>query len=80
MNSMNRITLAVLVLLGAYQIMTIMTASAHHPIEDRTVLLVIAHPDDEAMFFAPTLLGLLAPSAHNTVHLLCLSTGMCLLT
>mgnify|MGYP002379823797 CR=1 FL=1 len=37
------------------------------------VLLVIAHPDDEAMFFAPTLLAL----AHEQreVHVLCLSTG-----
>ncbi|KAM5309649.1 N-acetylglucosaminyl-phosphatidylinositol de-N-acetylase isoform 3-T4 [Glossophaga mutica] len=36
-------------------------------------LLVIAHPDDEAMFFAPTLLGL-ARLKHR-VFLLCFSAG-----
>ncbi|KAM0942261.1 putative N-acetylglucosaminylphosphatidylinositol deacetylase [Dioscorea sansibarensis] len=39
----------------------------------RNVLLVVAHPDDESMFFAPTLLYL-ASEGHN-VHVLCLSTG-----
>mmetsp|Transcript_16020 Transcript_16020/g.30773 ORF Transcript_16020/g.30773 Transcript_16020/m.30773 type:complete len:272 (-) Transcript_16020:149-964(-) len=37
------------------------------------VLLVIAHPDDEAMFFAPTLLGLAERGVR--LHVLCLSTG-----
>jgi N-acetylglucosaminylphosphatidylinositol deacetylase len=37
------------------------------------VLLVLAHPDDEAMFFVPSIARLLAASAQ--VHLLCLSTG-----
>lgn len=36
------------------------------------VLLVIAHPDDESMFFAPTLLAL-APVLR--MHVLCMSTG-----
>lgn len=39
----------------------------------RNALLVVAHPDDESMFFAPTLLYL-ASEGHN-VHVLCLSTG-----
>lgn len=39
----------------------------------RNILLVIAHPDDESMFFAPTLLYLTS-KGHN-VHILCLSTG-----
>lgn len=34
------------------------------------VLLLTAHPDDEAMFFAPTLLGL-----RNNIFSLCLSVG-----
>lgn len=38
------------------------------------VLLVIAHPDDETMFFAPTLLWL--QSSNVPVSVLCLSTGM----
>ena len=36
-------------------------------------LLVIAHPDDEAMFFAPTLLGL--ARLRHRVFLLCFSAG-----
>ena len=44
------------------------------------VLLVTAHPDDECMFFAPTLLSLRrAKERHrseNQVFLLCLSEGV----
>jgi N-acetylglucosaminylphosphatidylinositol deacetylase len=36
-------------------------------------LLVIAHPDDEAMFFAPTVLGLVR--LKHQVSLLCFSAG-----
>lgn len=36
-------------------------------------LLVIAHPDDEAMFFAPTVLGL--ARLRHRVFLLCFSAG-----
>ncbi|XP_031131362.1 probable N-acetylglucosaminyl-phosphatidylinositol de-N-acetylase isoform X1 [Ipomoea triloba] len=39
----------------------------------RNVLLVIAHPDDESMFFAPTI-NYLTSKGHN-VHILCMSTG-----
>jgi hypothetical protein len=39
----------------------------------RKVLLVTAHPDDEAMFFVPTITALRASDAD--VVLLCLSTG-----
>ncbi|GJN03108.1 hypothetical protein PR202_ga20517 [Eleusine coracana subsp. coracana] len=39
----------------------------------RNVLLVIAHPDDESMFFAPTIL-FLKSKGHN-VHVLCMSQG-----
>lgn len=38
------------------------------------ILLVVAHPDDEAMFFSPTMLAL-ARSGGGSVHVLCLSTG-----
>ncbi|KAJ3152016.1 hypothetical protein HDU89_001663 [Geranomyces variabilis] len=38
-----------------------------------SVLLVIAHPDDECMFFAPTILQLVAAGAE--VGVLCLSQG-----
>ncbi|CAL1385883.1 unnamed protein product [Linum trigynum] len=39
----------------------------------RNVLLVIAHPDDESMFFSPTI-NYLISRGHN-VYLLCLSIG-----
>jgi len=38
----------------------------------RRVMLVISHPDDEVMFFGPTILGLVQT---NEVYLLCLSVG-----
>ncbi len=40
------------------------------------ILLIIAHPDDECMFFAPTILSL-TRAAPQSVYLLCLSQGMC---
>ncbi|KAK9278166.1 hypothetical protein L1049_027726 [Liquidambar formosana] len=39
----------------------------------RNVLLVIAHPDDESMFFSPTITYLMS-RGHN-LHILCMSTG-----
>ncbi|KAF6299353.1 phosphatidylinositol glycan anchor biosynthesis class L [Rhinolophus ferrumequinum] len=45
--------------------------------ESRT-LLVIAHPDDEAMFFAPTVLGL--TRLRHRVFLLCFSAGISQMT
>ncbi|VFQ94413.1 unnamed protein product [Cuscuta campestris] len=39
----------------------------------RNVLLVIAHPDDESMFFTPTINHLIS-KGHN-LHILCISTG-----
>ena len=41
--------------------------------DNRAVLVITAHPDDECMFFSPTILNL---QQCSTVHLLCLSTGM----
>ena len=38
----------------------------------KTILLIIAHPDDESMFFIPTILKL---RNHFTINLLCLSNG-----
>jgi len=40
------------------------------------VLFVTAHPDDECMFFAPTIL-FLTRSGQYDVFLLCLSSGDC---
>ncbi|EFE30057.1 glycan biosynthesis protein (PigL), putative [Trichophyton benhamiae CBS 112371] len=46
---------------------------------NKRICLLIAHPDDEAMFFAPTLLALTKPELGNHVKILCLSSGMCAL-
>lgn len=44
-------------------------------LSNRRITLLIAHPDDEAMFFGPTLLGLTRPELGNQVRILCLSSG-----
>jgi len=44
-------------------------------LRNKRILLLIAHPDDEAMFFAPTLLALTQPQLGNHVEILCLSSG-----
>ena len=43
-------------------------------IKSQNILLVTAHPDDEAMFFAPTILSLSTKHSLGLFHL-CLSTG-----
>jgi N-acetylglucosaminylphosphatidylinositol deacetylase len=54
-----------------------LTAStAQSTIKNKRVCLLIAHPDDEAMFFSPTVLALTRPENGNHVKILCLSTGM----
>ncbi|KAJ5458184.1 hypothetical protein N7475_009572 [Penicillium sp. IBT 31633x] len=44
-------------------------------LENKRICLLIAHPDDEAMFFAPTVLALTRPELGNHVKILCFSTG-----
>lgn len=44
---------------------------------DKRICLLIAHPDDEAMFFSPTVLALTRPETGNHVKILCLSSGTC---
>lgn len=45
------------------------------PINCKRVLIVTAHPDDEAMFFGPTILSLTKRNDCD-VYLLCLSNGL----
>ncbi|KAI8948271.1 putative deacetylase LmbE-like domain-containing protein [Xylaria longipes] len=55
---------------------TAYTAQARFPtLRKKRICLLIAHPDDEAMFFAPTVLALTRPESGNHVKILCLSTG-----
>jgi N-acetylglucosaminylphosphatidylinositol deacetylase len=42
---------------------------------NKRICLLIAHPDDEAMFFAPALLALTKPELGNHIKILCLSSG-----
>ncbi|KAI1267446.1 putative deacetylase LmbE-like domain-containing protein [Xylariaceae sp. FL1019] len=52
------------------------TAMARFPtLRNKKICLLIAHPDDEAMFFAPSVLALTRPDLGNHVKILCLSTG-----
>ncbi|KAH9314194.1 hypothetical protein KI387_022821, partial [Taxus chinensis] len=44
------------------------------PKRKRNVLLLTAHPDDESMFFIPTILYLTSVCQHN-IYILCISTG-----
>ncbi|KAJ5757472.1 uncharacterized protein N7511_006166 [Penicillium nucicola] len=44
-------------------------------LSNKRICLIIAHPDDEAMFFAPTVLALTKPELGNHLKILCLSTG-----
>uniref|UniRef100_A0A1B0CV86 N-acetylglucosaminylphosphatidylinositol deacetylase n=1 Tax=Lutzomyia longipalpis TaxID=7200 RepID=A0A1B0CV86_LUTLO len=48
--------------------------SAHFPARHRRILFVLAHPDDECMFFGPTILSL-CQRDNCQVFLLCLSIG-----
>ena len=41
---------------------------------DGNTLIVTAHPDDECMFFAPTILSL-SNNVHQNLYILCLSNG-----
>lgn len=43
--------------------------------ESKKILFLIAHPDDEAMFFGPSLLALTKPELGNEIRILCLSSG-----
>jgi N-acetylglucosaminylphosphatidylinositol deacetylase len=55
---------------------TVGVAKSRFPkLHNKRICLLIAHPDDEAMFFAPTLLALTDPSLGNHVKILCLSSG-----
>lgn len=55
-----------------------LVASSFRPppeLRKKRVILLIGHPDDEAMFFAPSLIALASPANHNQVKIVCLSTG-----
>ncbi|KAG7195008.1 N-acetylglucosaminyl-phosphatidylinositol de-N-acetylase [Scheffersomyces spartinae] len=45
------------------------------PIQNSTVYYVMGHPDDETMFFSPSLIEVLRPKHNNSVKLICLLPG-----
>ena len=59
----------------AYTLLTRVLSPSLPTLRNKRICLLIAHPDDEAMFFAPTVLALTRPSTGNHVKILCLSTG-----
>ncbi|KAK8241676.1 putative deacetylase LmbE-like domain-containing protein [Phyllosticta capitalensis] len=44
-------------------------------LRNKKICLLIAHPDDEAIFFAPTVQALAKPELGNHIKILCLSSG-----
>ena len=65
-------------------LLSILTLFLYHPFETGNftisnghsrILILTAHPDDECMFFAPTILGLNATLENLEVSSLCLSVG-----
>jgi N-acetylglucosaminylphosphatidylinositol deacetylase len=67
---------AAVVLIPALYTWTASTVQMRFPrLANKRICLLIAHPDDEAMFFSPTLLSLTKPETGNHVKILCLSSG-----
>jgi hypothetical protein len=71
-------TLGVLaVVLPSLYIYTTSVVSTRFPaLNNKRICLLIAHPDDEAMFFSPAVMALTRPETGNHVKILCLSSGM----
>jgi len=73
---MNWLTLAAVpILFIAFWIYTTQLSARLPTIQGKRICLLIAHPDDEAMFFSPTLLALTKPELGNHVKILCFSNG-----
>lgn len=68
--------LCLLALMPVLYMYTVGVVATRFPaLRNKRICLLIAHPDDEAMFFAPTMLALTRPETGNHVKILCLSTG-----
>ncbi|KAI9740251.1 MAG: N-acetylglucosaminyl-phosphatidylinositol de-N-acetylase [Cirrosporium novae-zelandiae] len=74
---MEMLTILLLLPLGfilwAYTSATV--AATFPKLRNKRICLLIAHPDDEAMFFSPTLLALTKEEFGNHIKILCLSNG-----
>jgi N-acetylglucosaminylphosphatidylinositol deacetylase len=67
-----------------FLVLSLLTALLYQPLDTGNftknnghshILILTAHPDDECMFFAPTILGLNSTQEHLQVSSLCLSVG-----
>jgi len=56
--------------------MALRQSAAAFALRGYNILVVVAHPDDEVMFFGPTLVAITKHAAENSVRILCLSNGM----
>jgi N-acetylglucosaminylphosphatidylinositol deacetylase len=67
----------VVLFISCFLISTLFASSFPPPPElrNKRIVLLIGHPDDEAMFFAPALLALVSPANGNQIKIICLSTG-----
>ncbi|KAJ4195091.1 N-acetylglucosaminyl-phosphatidylinositol de-N-acetylase [Fusarium falciforme] len=63
------------ILPGLYMYLASVAQTSWPALKNKRICLLIAHPDDEAMFFSPTVLALTRPEMGNHVKILCLSTG-----
>jgi GlcNAc-PI de-N-acetylase len=64
-----------LIIVSSWLYTAAITKTKFPRLRNKRICLLIAHPDDEAMFFAPTLLALTQPELGNHVKILCLSSG-----
>ena len=71
------LALAIPILITTAWLYTVqMTRSSLPSLRNKRICLLIAHPDDEAMFFSPTVLALTTREASNHLKILCLSNGL----
>lgn len=52
-----------------------LTSPSYFPIRNSLVYFIIGHPDDEVMFFSPTLLEVSKAKYNNEVNIVCFSNG-----
>lgn len=67
---------AIFVLVPVLYMYTVSIMGSRLPtLTNKRICLLIAHPDDEAMFFSPAVLALARPETGNHLKILCLSSG-----
>ncbi|KAG9601387.1 LmbE-like protein, partial [Aureobasidium melanogenum] len=66
---------AVPIVISILWLYTSVLTSSFPMLRNKRICLLIAHPDDEAMFFAPAVLALTRPELGNHIKILCLSSG-----